>query len=60
VLSGDNSYTGDTTVNSGVLKVSGDTSSSVFTVNGGGTLLGGNGTTGSVNNYGNVSTGEVL
>ena len=58
VLSGDNSYTGDTTVNSGVLKVSGDTSSSVFTVNGGGTLLGGNGTTGSVNNYGNVSTGE--
>lgn len=58
VLSGKNSYTGDTTVNKGVLKVSGDTSSSAFTVNADGTLLGGNGTTGTVTNLGNVSTGE--
>lgn len=58
VLSGKNTYTGDTTVNKGVLKVSGDTSSSAFTVNASGTLLGGNGTTGTLKNLGNVSTGE--
>ncbi len=58
VLSGDNSYTGDTIVNAGVLKIAGDTSSSDFTVNANGTLLAGTGKVGSVSNSGNVSTEE--
>ena len=39
-LSATNSYTGATTVNAGTLKVSGNTATSAFTVNSGGTLKG--------------------
>ncbi|MCX6051066.1 MAG: autotransporter domain-containing protein [Campylobacterales bacterium] len=45
-LSGTNTYSGATTINAGTLAVTGDTSSSSFTVNSGATLSG-NGTVGS-------------
>ncbi|MBN8456962.1 MAG: autotransporter-associated beta strand repeat-containing protein [Verrucomicrobia bacterium] len=47
ILSGNNSYTGNTTVGGGTLVISGNISSSATTVNSGGTLAG-IGTTGSV------------
>ncbi|MBI4663782.1 MAG: autotransporter-associated beta strand repeat-containing protein [Verrucomicrobia bacterium] len=45
IFSGNNSYTGATTVNAGILRVTGNTATSQFTVSNGGTL-GGTGTIG--------------
>lgn len=54
-LSGTNTYTGTTTINGGTLAITGDTSTSAFSVNNGGTLSG-TGTVGDVT----VASGGIL
>ena len=59
-LTGDNTYTGLTNINGGVLQVDGSTSSNTF-VNHSGTLAGGGTVHGNVTNYsGEVSPGDPL
>ena len=58
VLSGANTYTGDTNVNRGVLQVDGSITSNTF-VNHGGSLAGTGTINGSVSNAGNVSPGDA-
>jgi len=58
-LSGDNTYTGDTTISDGVLDISGSITSDV-TVNAGGTLCGIGDITGSVTNSGTMAPGASI
>jgi autotransporter-associated beta strand protein len=60
-LTGTNTYTGDTTVNAGTLRVNGSIASSLTTINSGATL-GGNGTVGdlTINNGGHLAPGNSI
>jgi len=58
-LSGDNTYTGDTTISDGVLDISGSITSDV-TVNAGGTLCGIGNIAGSVTNSGTMAPGASI
>lgn len=56
-LSGNDTYTGNTTISGGELEVTGKVNNSAFTINNGG-MLSGNGSVGSVSNSGTITTSE--